>query len=112
MPLSRLDFERMIEKQGRQITLTRLGSPNITATLKAHVRRGRNAPSSDMLTGGMVEDVAMVICSTKELSGVGWDGPPQPPDRIQFDGEQHLVRTTYKLYISEVLVGYRIQVQG
>lgn len=112
MPLNRADFERIIEKQGRTITLTRLGTPNVTVTLKANIRRGRNAPSSDTLTGGMIEDIAMVICSTKELTAKGWQGAPQPPDRIQFDGEQHLVRTTYKLYISEELVGYRIQVQG
>ena len=113
MPQSKLDFDRVIATEGRPVTLLRRGSPDITVSnILAKVRRARNSPETDELSGGMVEDLYMVICSTVEMVAAGFSEPPVNTDRIQFDGEYHLIRAVYPLYLATVLVGYRIQVQG
>ena len=112
MPLSKVDFERMVLKEGRSVTLLRRGSPDITvADIKAKIRRARNDPVNEELTGGMVEDEFMVICTTKELSAASF-GDPKSTDRLQFDGEYHLIDAVYHLYRATELVGYRMRVQG
>jgi len=113
MPLSKVDFDRMIAQEGRDVDLLRKGTPDVTVTgIKAKVRRARNAPESDELSGGMVENVYVLICSTVEMVTASFSGDPVEGDRFLFDGEYHMVRAVYPLYLATVLVGYRIQVQG
>jgi len=113
MPLSKVDFERMVLSEGRPVNLLRRGTPDVVVSnILAKVRRARNSPETDDLTGGMVEDVYMIICTTVEMVAAGFSMPPENADRFQFDGEYHLVKAVYPLWLSQTLVGYRIQVQG
>lgn len=112
MPLSKVDFERMVQAEGRPVTLLRRGSPDITVSdIKAKIRRARNDPVNEELSGGMVEDEFMVVCTTVELAAVSF-GDPRSSDRLQFDGEYHLIDAVYHLYLATELVGYRMRVQG
>lgn len=107
--MNKVDFERLINLQGRNTTFSHQGGASVVVL--AHVRRARNSPEFDNISGGMVENTFMVICSVKEMDAATW-GSPVGGDRVQFDGEWHLVNAVYPLFISQVLVGYRIQVQG
>ena len=112
MPLSKVDFERMIVAEGRPITLLRRGTPDVTVTdILAKVRRARNDPVTEDVSGGMVEDEFMVICATTEMVAASF-GDPKSTDRLQFDGEYHLIDAVYHLYLATELVGYRMRVQG
>ena len=112
MPLNKADFERMVLGEGRPITLLRRGSPDITVTdIKAKVRRARNDPVTEDISGGMVEDEFMVVCTTVELVAANF-GDPKSTDRLLFDGEYHLIEAVYHLYLATELAGYRIRVQG
>jgi len=113
MPMSKVDFERMVFLQGRPVNLLRKGSPDVTVSdIVARVKRGRNSPEIDDISGGMVEDVYMVICTTVEMAAAGFPEPPVNTDRLQFDGEFHLIEAVYELYLGTERVGYRIKVQG
>lgn len=107
--LSKAAYEAIIERQGRIVSFIRGAS---TVNVRAHVRRSRNDPPTTDLTGGMVEDGYMVICSNKEMVANAWPFPPYTGDRILFDGEYHMVRAVYPLFLSDDLVGYRVQVSG
>ena len=112
MPLSKIDFERMVQAEGRPITLLRRGTPDVTVSnIKAKVRRARNDPVTEDLSGGMVEDEFMVVCTTTEMVAAG-AGHPTSTDRLEFDGEYHLIDAVYHLYLATELVGYRMRVQG
>jgi len=113
MPLSKVDFERMVQQEGRPVTLLRRGTPDITVpNILAKVSRSRKSPETDELSGGMLEDVYILTCTTKELVAAGFPGNPENTDRMYFDEEYHLVKTVYPLYLAQTLVGYKIQVQG
>lgn len=109
MSLSKESFEAIIEREGRTIQFDRQGS---SVSVKAKVKRSRNDPASSNLTAGMIEEGFIVTCSNKEMAGGGWPYPPRTGDRVIFDGEYHMVRTVYILYLAETLVGYRVQVSG
>ena len=112
MPRNKADFERIVQAEGRTITLLRRGSPDITVSdIKAKVRRARNDPVNEELSGGMVEDEFMVVCTTLEFVAAGF-GDPKSTDRLQFDGEYHLIDAVYHLYLATELAGYRMRVQG
>ena len=112
MPLNKTDFERMVLAEGRPINLLRRGTPDVTVSnIYAKVRRARNDPVTEDVSGGMIEDEYMVVCTTKELVAAGF-GDPKSSDRLQFDGEYHLVDAVYHLYLATELVGYRLRVQG
>ena len=112
MPLNKRDFDRIIAKEGRSVVLFRKGTPDRSVTIKAKTRQVRNSPETADLGGGMLEEVIMVICSTVEMVAASFPSPPVNTDRVQFDGEYHLIKVVYPLYLATVLVGYRIQVQG
>ena len=113
MPLSKVAFERIVLQEGRPVTLLRRGTPDVTVTdIIAKVTRARNSPEIDDISGGMVEDTYMITCTTIEMVAAGFSSPPITTDRIQFDGEYHLIRAVYPLYLATTLVGYKIQVKG
>jgi len=112
MPLAKADFERMVLAEGRPINLLRRGSPDVTVSnIMAKVRRARNDPVTEDISGGMVEDEFMIVCTTLEFVAASF-GAPTSTDRLQFDGEYHLIEAVYYLYLATELVGYRMRVQG
>ena len=113
MPLSKVDFERMEQQEGRPITLLRRGTPDIIVpNIQAKDTRAQNSPSVENISGGMVEDMFMITCTTIEMELAGFPVPPVVTDRLLFDGEYHNVTAVYMLYLATVLAGYKIQVMG
>ena len=110
MPLNKVDFERLVLNEGRATQFVSQAAPGTPVDVIAKITRARRSPETDDLAGGMMEDVYILTTTNKEFAAAAVT--PLTADRMLFDGEYHLIKATYPLYLQQVLVGYKLQVQG
>jgi hypothetical protein len=79
----------MLKTRGEQVTLRRLGSPNIDVTVWAKI----DGAGEQLSGGSMPQFKRRVIISNVEIAAAGWPGPPKRMDQIITAGKMMTVQT-------------------
>lgn len=112
-------LDRQLSDHGQNITLRRVGSPNVDATVRALVRAYR----ATELTTEIVQGDSKVTISPTSVSGASWPGAlaqadgtdtlvPRKGDKVIVAGRLRTVIQPDPVYLDDTLVRINLVVRG
>ena len=112
-------LDRQLAAHGQDITLRRVGSPNVDATVRAFVREYK----ARELTEEVVQGDTEVVVSPTSVLAASWPGAlaqsdgtdirvPRKGDKVIIAGRLRTVQAPAPVYIGATLVRINLQVRG
>lgn len=101
-------IDAMLSTRGRQVTLRRLGSPNVDVTVLAMVL----GYQPNELVGGIAQGDRKVTLGMREIIEASWPTPIRAGDRVIIDGRTTTVQGVDPHYAGSTCVMQILQVRG
>jgi len=110
MSAFRLDTDKMLQRVGRDMTLTRPGSPEVTATVRGFERAGR---PEDVVGDHIARGRVVIVGHAAIAAHVTFSSAfPRVGDRLTVDGtECHVVQVQTK-YDGSTVIRHDLTVEG
>lgn len=108
MAAGRDTWAKLIQRHGRSANLIRLGSPDVSVSVKMM----RRYAEEDKLEHEISQQDAWFVVEYTELVATGFSVPPQKNDRVQIDGQYFTVNLCEPKATHGELVGYQLRCTG
>jgi hypothetical protein len=105
-----LEIEAALVEAGQQLTLRRIGSPNVDVALSGRLQTF----DPKEIGGGIVQGDRKLIIGNFSILEAGWPGPPQRGDQILFAGgtKTATVMGVDTITVGTEIVRHNLQVRG
>ncbi len=102
------DAADLLADMGQPVTLTRIGSPNVSVTVQAVVIR----VAEQVIAGNVAQFRRRVTIGSTEIVAASWPGPPQRGDQIVAGGRTMTVQGVRTAMVNDETVIYDLDTLG